>query len=212
MAVDAGLVGSVGIDMTWSDYKPRPLLTALAPIPGYGKIFDSSFSPTEGHERAVANWPLLPWPRGPLSAFVVSALQRQPGTLGVTPPISRTDALSDNDFELHYRGLASAKWAWDPGLKKFRNELERVFVNRLRDEIDDLTLQYPHDAFSALNELIDDCAGSSLTSYFGESGTVDQFREFCVHRSAYQFRARAFSPDAMSRSVFDAAPVSTSGQ
>jgi hypothetical protein len=204
--------------MTWNDYKTRPPLTALAPIPGYGKIFDSNYSPSEGHERAVANWPLLPWPRGPLSAFVVSALQRQPGTLGSTPPISRTDALSDDDFELalylcyemHFRGLASAEWAWDPGLKKFRSELERAFVNRLRDEINDFTMHYTFDTVSALDEVIEECAGSSLMSYFDDSGTIDQFREFCVHRSVYQFRADYNAPDTTPQSEFDPVPASTS--
>jgi hypothetical protein len=49
---------------------------------------------------------------------VISALRRQPGTLGATPPIGPVDALSDDDFslalylcyELHFRGVANTDW------------------------------------------------------------------------------------------------------
>src|ERR1019366_4333530 len=78
-------------------------------------------------ESPVApDWPLLPWSRGPLSATVISALQRQPGTLGATPPVSGIDALSDDDFtlalylcyEVHYHAVANAGWEWDwPGMR-----------------------------------------------------------------------------------------------
>jgi Iron-containing redox enzyme len=169
----------------------------LAPIPSYGRVFDSTFAPTDGHERIHSDWPLLPWPRGPLSATVVSALQRQPGTLGVTPPISQNDPLSDDDFELalylcyemHYRGLADVEWEWDPGLIKFRTELERAFEQRLRDELGPTISAYPREMVTMLDQLVEDFPGTSLLSYFNEVGTIDQFREFCVHRSAYQLRA-----------------------
>src|ERR1035437_2193186 len=52
-------------------------------------------------ESPVApDWPLLPWARGPLSASVISALQRKPGTLGATPSATGIDALNDDDFAL----------------------------------------------------------------------------------------------------------------
>src|SRR5665213_777240 len=82
-------------------------------------------------------WPLLPRPRGPLSSAVISAFRREPGTLGVTPPVSGFDALSDDDFslalylcyEIHYRGVTNNNWEWDPDLLTFRAELD--FVRRL---------------------------------------------------------------------------------
>jgi hypothetical protein len=132
-----------------------------------------------------------------LSATVVSALQRQPGTLGATPPLSQVDPLHDDDFELalylcyemHYRGLADVEWGWDPGLLKFRTELERVFEARLREEIAPVIAGHPTEMVTMLDQLVDDYPGTSLASYFSETGTIDQFREFCVHRSAYQLRA-----------------------
>ena len=141
-----------------------------------------------------SDWPVLPWARGPLSAAVISALQRPPGTFGPTPPISGIDALSDDDFslalylcyEVHYRAVTDAGWEWDPGLLTFRAELERAFVERLRDEVVDPRSRFPYEVVSALDELIRAAPGPSLSRYLLESGTLDQLREFCMHRSAYQ--------------------------
>ena len=148
-------------------------------------------------ESPVApDWPLLPWSRGPLSATVISALQRQPGTLGATPPVSGIDALSDDDFtlalylcyEVHYQAVTNAGWEWDPDLLRFRAELECVFEDRLRDEVIDIKSHGPLEVVPELEELIRAPSGASLSTYLLESGTLDQLREFCVHRSAYQLK------------------------
>jgi len=173
--------------MTKYDASLKPILPPLSPTTRDDNAITSV--------RAPSDWPLLPWPRGPLSASVISALQRQPGTLGTTPPVSGVDALSDNDFELalylcyevHYRGLADADWEWDPGLLRFRAELEQVFENRLRDEVGPSVPRYPHEVAPALDELIQS-SDPSLSRYLGASGTLEQIREFCVHRSAYQLK------------------------
>jgi heme oxygenase-like protein len=144
----------------------------------------------------AANWPLLPWARGPLSATVISAFRREPGTLGATPPVSDVDALSDDDFslalylcyEVHYHGMTVANWEWDADLLRFRAELEKVFEDRLRDEIAPVTFHFPFEVTTALDETIQSSSGPSLSNHFLESGTLDQFREFCVHRSAYQLK------------------------
>src|ERR1035441_2881987 len=156
----------------------------------------STRDPTSNHVAGatVSDWPLLPWPRGPLSASVIAALQRQPGTLGVTPPVSETDALNDDDFalalylcyELHYRAGTDAGWEWDLDLLKFRAELERVFEDRLRDEVVDIKTRFPIEVVSVLEELIRAPSGPSLSAYLLEAGTLDQLREFCIPRSAYQ--------------------------
>jgi hypothetical protein len=151
-------------------------------------------APTEG--SSASRGPLLPWPRGPLSATVISALQRQPGTLGVTPAVSGADALSDDDFslalylcyEVHYRGLTDTNWEWDPDLLRFRAELERAFESRLRDEVGPTTSRFPFETVSVLDEMIRSSGGPSLSTYLLESGTVEQLREFCMHRSAYQLK------------------------
>jgi hypothetical protein len=144
----------------------------------------------------VPDWPQLPWARGPLSASVISALQGAPGTLGLTPPVSGIDALSDDDFalalylcyEVHYRAVTDAGWEWDPGLLTFRAELERAFEDRLRDEVEVIQPRFPFEVVSALEELIRAPSGPSLSKYLLESGTLDQLREFCMHRSAYQLK------------------------
>jgi hypothetical protein len=127
---------------------------------------------------------------------VISALRRQPGTLGVTPPVSGADALSDDDFslalylcyEVHYRGVTDTNWEWDPDLLRFRAELERAFETRLRDEVVPTTSRFPFETVSVLDEMIRTSGGPSLSTYLLESGTFEQLREFCIHRSAYQLK------------------------
>lgn len=142
------------------------------------------------------NWPLLPWPRGPLSSAVISAFRREPGSLGATPPVTGVDALTDDDFalalylcyEVHYRGVSNYHWEWDPDLLRFRAELEKVFESRLRDETATVEFRFPFDVATALDETIRSSSGPSLSTHLFETGTLDQFREFCVHRSAYQLK------------------------
>jgi hypothetical protein len=131
-----------------------------------------------------------------LSAVVISALKREPGTLGTTPSVAGVDVLSDDDFslalylcyEVHYRSLTDKHWEWDPDLLKFRAELEEAFERRLRDEVVLPTAGYRDETVLLLDEMIRSSTGPSLSSYLLDSGTLDQFREFCVHRSAYQLK------------------------
>jgi len=151
-------------------------------------------TPTESVTMTV--WPRLPWARGPLSDCVISALQGAPGTLDLTPPVSGIDALSDDDFalalylcyEVHYRAVTDTRWEWDTGLLKFRAELESVFEDRLRDEVPVISPCSPDDVVSALEKLIGTPSGPSLSEYLLDSGTLEQLREFCIHRSAYQLK------------------------
>lgn len=174
-------------------------LTGFKKLPGLDPVDGGTTTREFGAPLAsnpTESWPLLPWPRGPLSSTVISAFRREPGTLGATPPVSGVDALSDDDFslalylcyEVHYRGITSNNWEWDLDLLKFRAELEHAFEDRLRDEITPIELHSPADVASALEETILASSGPSLSSYLLNTGTLDQFREFCVHRSAYQLK------------------------
>jgi len=165
-----------------------------------------SLTPLDGSKRewgslrtaakSMDHRPNLPWPRGPLSAVVISAFRRNPGTLGATPPVTDVDALTDDDFslalylcyEVHYRGITGANWEWDVDLLRFRAELERVFETRLRDEVAPVEFPRPFDVTTALDETIRSSSGPSLSTFLLETGTLEQFREFCVHRSAYQLK------------------------
>lgn len=154
--------------------------------------------PAAGLGRPDLDGPPLPTPRGPLSATVLAALGRTPGSLGATPPVTDIDALVDDDlqlalyccYELHYRGLAGAdpEWEWDPALLGFRADLERAFLDRLADEIAPAGSDRIGHVGGALVETIATTSGTSLSTFLLESGTLDQFREFCVHRSAYQLK------------------------
>jgi hypothetical protein len=131
-----------------------------------------------------------------LSSAVLSAFRRDPGTLGFTPPVLGVDPLSDDDFslalylcyEVHYRGMMVANWEWDLDLLRFRAQLESAFEDRLRDEVATVEFQFPFEVAAALDETIRLSTGPSLSNHFLNGGTLEQFREFCVHRSAYQLK------------------------
>jgi hypothetical protein len=84
--------------------------------------------------------------------------------------------------------MTDADWEWDPGLLKFRAKLERNFEDRLRDGVGPEKFTFPLEVVPALDELLRASSGPSLSGYLLESGTLDQLRELCVHRSAYQLK------------------------
>lgn len=143
-----------------------------------------------------ANWPLIPWARGPLSAAVIRALQSEPGTFDDVPEVNVEDALTDDDFQLalylcyevHYRDLTGSDWEWDLDLLAFRAKLEEVFTMRLREEIAARHPMSTQDVAVALDQLIFVSRPPSISLHFDTEGTLDQLRELCVHRSASQLR------------------------
>jgi Iron-containing redox enzyme len=166
--------------------------------------------PTTVHSPRSSPGPLSirPEPRGPLSSELLGALCRSPGagclgsgSLGSMPSVAGIDALNDDDFqlalylcyELHYRAMdgVAPEWEWDSDLLRFRAGLERAFVSRLRDEIGLVTRDSGDPGAGvpeALVAMIDNATGPSLSTFVSESGTLEQLREFCIHRSAYQLK------------------------
>ena len=146
---------------------------------------------------AIDPRPALPEPRGALSASVIEALGGT-GTELRPPPVIVGAPLDDDDlhlalyvcYELHYRSFAGVadRWEWDPSLLSFRAELESAFMEGLvatvpsRDDVE------PADIADLLFELAADDEGPSLSSYLHREGSIDQFREFVIHRSAYQLK------------------------
>jgi len=136
-----------------------------------------------------------PQARGTLSEVLLETLREEPGS---TPalPLLVDDALGGDDFhlalylcyELHYRGIdgVDAAWEWDPELLRFRARLEHAFTDALRGAVrvveDDGTVE------ERLVEMITSDEGPSLSRYLRDHGTPEQFREFVVHRSAYQLK------------------------
>ncbi|MCW3001355.1 MAG: iron-containing redox enzyme family protein [Conexibacter sp.] len=145
--------------------------------------------------------PALPSPRGPLSQALLDALRGAPGTLPIgLPRPAPADPLADEDlqlalyacYELHYRGfdVVDERWEWDPGLLAFRAELETVFEAGLRDALagwmpptaDATTMDL------ALRAIADADEAPSLSLHLERHGTLEEFTEVVVHRSAYQLK------------------------
>jgi hypothetical protein len=109
-------------------------------------------------------------------------------------------ALTDDDlhlalylcYELHYRGLAGVQdgWEWEPSLLAFRRRLEDAFLDALTDDIGPPEgLAYRAvEVEVELHRILANGTGPSLSAFVKREGTVEQFREFCVHRSAYQLK------------------------
>jgi hypothetical protein len=107
------------------------------------------------------------------------------------------DPLSDDDlhlalylcYELHYRGLdgVDEHWEWEPSLLAFRRRLEDAFERGLRAQAS-VDPGFEGSIERALKKLIAADDGPSLSQYLAEEGTLEEFREFVVHRSAYQLK------------------------
>jgi hypothetical protein len=147
--------------------------------------------------------PPLPDSRGPLTAVLLHELRSDAHRL---PPIALPepeDPLLDEDlqlalyvlYELHYRGFdgVDERWEWEPSLLAVRRVLEDIFEGGLFTAVgppDDEPGLRPEDMDVALRGIADADAASepSLSLFLERDGTRDQFREFVVHRSAYQLK------------------------
>ncbi|MDQ1518679.1 MAG: hypothetical protein QOE80_4509 [Actinomycetota bacterium] len=143
--------------------------------------------------------PPLPAPRGPLSQFLADRWRGPARPLSGAPAVRVDDPLGDDDlqlalylcYELHYRSFAGVdeEWEWEPSLLAFRRRLERHFEAALRpsaetadDDVD------PGGVAEAVRRLVEGGSGPSLSGWFLDQGTVREFSEFAVHRSAYQLK------------------------
>ncbi|HEX8073562.1 MAG TPA: iron-containing redox enzyme family protein [Thermoleophilaceae bacterium] len=141
--------------------------------------------------------PALPAARGPNSELLVERLTSAPHELPPPPAVECSDPLADDDlqlalyvlYELHYQSFAGVDpdWEWEPSLIAFRNVLERAVESALRAALDP-----PHapgdDVPTQLQAILDAVEGPSLSRFLETRATLEQFREFAVHRSAYQLK------------------------
>jgi hypothetical protein len=149
--------------------------------------------------------PRLPAPRGPLSGIVFAVLRTSPGSLSLDDAMALdlsevADPLTDDDlhlalyccYELHYRGFEDVdeRWEWDPILLALRARLEASFEAGLAEALAGWTPPQASAATMdlALRAIIDADEAPSLSRHLETQGTVEQFREFLVHRSAYQLK------------------------
>jgi hypothetical protein len=153
-----------------------------------------------------------PGPRGPLSHALDATLQQPPGAAGseLAEPAELAelardaaarpgDVLHDDDvqvtltmlYELHFTGLDGVddRWEWNPGLVGVRGVLEDVFERRLRALV---PADPPHDGTKdmaqRLTEVIEADDGPPMSKFLERRATVDQWREFLVHRGTYQLK------------------------
>jgi Iron-containing redox enzyme len=141
--------------------------------------------------------PPLPHPRGELSETLLDALRRAPGELGATGASDGGYPLADDDlqlalyccYELHYRSFAGVDpaWEWDPSLLAFRARLESRYADALMDEVPRRDVP-PNEVADLLFELAENDSAPSLSRYLEREGTIEEFREFAIHRSAYQLK------------------------
>ena len=159
-----------------------------------------------------------PVPRGPLSSALDAVLVQEPGSGGAElsclahAAVGGTrDVLHDDDvqvslnmlYELHYTGLDGVddRWEWDPTLIGVRGILEETFERRLRalvraEQPDEQPDEQPTEAPAGrvtpiarlLTEVIEADDGPPMSKFLERTATVDQWREFLVHRGTYQLK------------------------
>ncbi|MFP5366320.1 MAG: iron-containing redox enzyme family protein [Actinomycetes bacterium] len=159
----------------------------------------------------------IPGPRGPISTALFSVLAGAPGAdtealdglhrMAAARLAAGTDIIEDDDlqltlfclYELHYSGLegVSDEWEWAPGLIQLRHSLEKPFEAALRQAAQEAAgeLEVPADMVptsdavaAVLFGLAAQDSGPSLSRYVAKKATMDQLKEFLVHKSIYQLK------------------------
>ncbi|MFP5352050.1 MAG: iron-containing redox enzyme family protein [Actinomycetota bacterium] len=138
----------------------------------------------------------LPSARGPLTEGLFDALVLAPADLPVPDDVGDNALFSDDlqlalhvCYELHYRGFddVSDEWEWHPPLIAYRRRLEDAFERELIDKLGVLEAE-PAEVVARLKEIADRSDGPSLSRFLETEATVEQFREFVIHRSIYHLR------------------------
>ena len=133
----------------------------------------------------------LPEPRGAVGELLIDALA---GPVEPLPAAPEPDGEEDLQlalylcYELHYRGLPGVdeRWEWEPSLLALRAALERRFEAGLRRDVPVPGRADAMDLALRAIEAADDAP--SLSQHLERRGTLEQFLEFVIHRSAYQLK------------------------
>src|SRR5205814_2728957 len=134
--------------------------------------------------------------RGPISGTLISYLREEINAPQPVRPV--TDPLGDDDLqlalfvahELHYRGFddVADDLEWDPALIEFRTVLESAMLDRLIDEVGAPQVVDPTAVPEAIFRIVEADDGPSLSRFLALRASEDQFKEFVMHRSAYQLK------------------------
>lgn len=152
----------------------------------------------------------FPTGRGPVSASLLEILSgpsvrasEELHTLAASAKdaaASTADVLIDDDlqmalfclYELHYSGLAGAdeRWEWSPELLAVRQDIEKVFEDALRGlvQIPHLDAKTSDDVAAVLFGLTAADSGPSMSRYVAKEASLEQLREFLIHKSIYQLK------------------------
>ena len=139
----------------------------------------------------------IPAPRGPLTELLAEHLGDSEGDLPAAGPAAHADALTDHDLqlalflchELHYGGLEGVDdaWEWRPSLIAFRSGLEDAMLARLTAVVGP-PAPFTGDVGDELFAMAAADDARPLSRYVAARATLEQFREFVIHRSAYQLK------------------------
>ena len=134
----------------------------------------------------------LPRPRGPMTDALMDCLRRDPGSTRVNPARltwsgATAEATTDHDlqlalwlaYELPYRGLCGVDDAWErhPGLIEVIEEWEDLLLDAL------VSVTGGSSMAGAPGTVAASSGRPSFSQALIREATVDQFREFLVHRS-----------------------------
>lgn len=139
--------------------------------------------------------PSLPADRGELSAAVTAFLRGRGKTLPSLLAVSG-DPLEDEDlqlalylsYELHYRGFEGVddRLEWDTRSIGFRTAAEQLFEDAIRASVDRSSVA-PGSVPEVLRGLVSG-SPSTLARFLARDASIEQFREFVIHRSAYHLK------------------------
>jgi Iron-containing redox enzyme len=141
----------------------------------------------------------LPQARGPLSEQLFEALAG-PAHARLAAPgvIECPDPIADDDlqlalyvaYELHYTAIKGVdeRWEWSPSLLSFRGALERPFEEAVAELVVPAEAAELESVGAALQKILAEDTGPSLSRYLETQGTREQMLEHVVHRSAYQLK------------------------
>lgn len=135
----------------------------------------------------------IPTPRGSLSSHVFAALRRPPRSVALRwldPDDTEDEQVALWTLQqLSYRRIDEVDPAWeeDPTFLTLRSNLEQRLEAGLRATLPAVVCA-PDQVPQALEELIDQAEGPSLSMWMYRYGTIDHLREFVLHRAAYQLQ------------------------
>jgi hypothetical protein len=133
---------------------------------------------------------------GPWSEALFDSLRGR--RAGTPDAVAVSDPCRDLDLqlalyvanELHYTGVATVddELEWDPAVTAIRASLEGAMLEQLRDECGPMASVAPGQVPDRIFELVADDESPPLARYLETRADLDQFREFVIHRSAYQLK------------------------